>query len=59
MPGKVLQGLAKDGTIVAAGAGLLIMESMKTEIRMNAHRGGKVKLHVKQVDLINEGTVLC
>ncbi|KAE8441632.1 hypothetical protein EG329_004599 [Mollisiaceae sp. DMI_Dod_QoI] len=59
MPGKVLQVLAKDGTTVAAGDGLLIMESMKTEIRMNAHTGGKVKLHVKQGDLINEGTVLC
>ncbi|CAI4211992.1 unnamed protein product [Parascedosporium putredinis] len=40
MPCHILQVLAKDGTAVNRGDGLLVVESMKTEIRINAEAPG-------------------
>lgn len=59
MPGKILQVLCKDGAIVHAGDGLLVLESMKTELRMNSPASGIVKVNVKEGDIVNEGVVLC
>jgi biotin carboxyl carrier protein len=56
MPGKILQLLVKDGQKVAAGDTLLIMESMKMESKIFAHKAGTVKLHVRADQVIQEGT---
>lgn len=59
MPCHILQILAKDGSEVKRGDGLLVMESMKTEIRINADGPGLVRMHVKMGAKISEGVVLC
>lgn len=56
MPGKILQLLVADGKEVAAGEALLVMESMKMESKISAHKAGKVKLHVREEQIIQEGT---
>jgi acetyl/propionyl-CoA carboxylase alpha subunit len=59
MPCHILQILAKDGSTVKPGDGLLVMESMKTEIRINAEAAGIVKMHVQAEAKISEGVVMC
>ena len=59
MPGKVLQILAKDGSEVKSGDGLLVMESMKTEVRMTAASSGIVRMLVTEGESTTDGTVLC
>lgn len=59
MPCTILQVLVEDGATVKVGEGLLVMESMKTEVRMSAAQEGVVKVHVKKGDVIKEGVVLC
>lgn len=59
MPCHILQILAPDGSTVKAGDGLLVMESMKTEIRINAEAAGVVKMNVEQGSKISEGVVMC
>ena len=59
MPCKILQILAQNGDDVKVGQGLLVVESMKTEVRMVATAEGKVKMHVKEGDMCEEGTILC
>ncbi|KAL8276757.1 hypothetical protein RQP46_010813 [Phenoliferia psychrophenolica] len=59
MPCRILEILAEDGSNVKVGDGLLIMESMKTEIRLSAKADGVVKLHVAEGDICSEGMVLC
>ena len=58
MPCKILQLLVKDGSQVRKGDGLLVSESMKTEVRMTARTAGTVKLHVGEGDVRNEGDTL-
>lgn len=59
MPCQILQILAKDGSIVKRGDGLLVMESMKTEIRINAEGPGTVRMYVEKGSRINEGVIMC
>lgn len=59
MPCHILQILAPDGSRVKAGDGLLVMESMKTEIRINAEADGVVRMHVEQGAKISDGVVMC
>lgn len=59
MPCKILQILTQDGADVKLGDGLLVMESMKTELRMTALTPGKVQMNVKEGDILKEGVVLC
>jgi biotin carboxyl carrier protein len=59
MPCRVLQLLVKDGTHVKRGDGLLVMESMKTEVKLVARNDGVVKLRCKEGDSVSEGGVLC
>lgn len=59
MPCTILQVLVEDGATVKVGEGLLVMESMKTEVRMSAAQEGVVKVYVKKGDVIKEGVVLC
>ena len=50
MPCRILQLLAKQGQTVKAGDGILVMESMKTEIRLLARSSGVLQLLVKEGD---------
>jgi biotin carboxyl carrier protein len=59
MPCRVLQIIAKDGGRVNRGDGLLVMESMKTEVKLVARSDGVVKIKCKEGDSIGEGVVLC
>ena len=59
MPCHILQVLAKDGSTVERGDGLLVIESMKTEIRINAEAPGIVRMQVGQGAKISEGVVMC
>jgi biotin carboxyl carrier protein len=51
--------MAKDGGKVKRGEGLLVMESMKTEVKLTARSDGVVKMRCKVGDSVAEGGVLC
>jgi acetyl/propionyl-CoA carboxylase alpha subunit len=59
MPCRILQVIAKDGEKVKRGDGLLVMESMKTEVKLTARSDGVVRMKCKVGDSIGEGVVLC
>ena len=59
MPCRILQVIVKDGTKVKRGEGLLVMESMKTEVRLTARSDGIVKMKCREGDSVAEGGVLC
>lgn len=59
MPCTILQILIEDGAEVKVGEGLLVMESMKTEVRIAAAGAGVVRMHVKKGDNVQEGVILC
>jgi acetyl/propionyl-CoA carboxylase alpha subunit len=59
MPCRILQVIAKDGNKVKRGDGLLVMESMKTEVKLTARSDGIVKMRCKEGDSVAEGGVLC
>ncbi len=50
MPCRILQLIGKDGQKVKTGDGILVMESMKTEIKLLARSNGTLKLLVKEGD---------
>lgn len=58
-PGKVLQILVQEGATVKKGDGLLVLESMKMEVRVEAAVSGEVEIFVKEGQLIQDGTILC
>ena len=58
MPCRILQIIAKDGGKVKRGDGLLVMESMKTEVKLTARSDGVVRLKCKEGDSVDEGGVL-
>ena len=58
MPGKILQLLVQEGAAVQKGDALLVMESMKMESKVSAHKDGVVKLFVKEGQLIDAQTLL-
>jgi biotin carboxyl carrier protein len=59
MPCRILQVMAKDGARVKRGDGLLVMESMKTEVKLAARSDGVVKMKCKEGDSVGEGGILC
>jgi len=59
MPCRILQVIAQDGTSVKRGDGLLVMESMKTEVKLTARSDGIVKMRCRVGDSVAEGGVLC
>ena len=59
MPGKVLQVSVKVGDAVEAGANLLLMESMKMELAMDAPVAGVVtKVEVSPEQMVSQGDLL-
>lgn len=59
MPCKILQLLSKDGASVKQGDGILVMESMKTEVTVRAKTDGTLKINVKEGETLGEGAELC
>lgn len=53
--GNVWKVLVKEGEVVEAGQTLIIVESMKMEIPVDAERAGMVSLLVKEGDAVEEG----
>ncbi|ORY82134.1 carbamoyl-phosphate synthase L chain, ATP binding domain-domain-containing protein [Protomyces lactucae-debilis] len=58
MPCKIVRIECKNGQAVKAGQGLLVIESMKTEVRILAREDGIATILVKEGDLIEEGIQL-
>ena len=57
--GNIWKVLVEEGVAVSAGDVIVIMESMKLEIPVEAPAAGKVvELKVKEGDAITEGTVI-
>ncbi|HEY8737999.1 MAG TPA: biotin/lipoyl-binding carrier protein [Candidatus Dormibacteraeota bacterium] len=55
LAGNVWKVLVKDGQAVAADETLIILESMKMEIPLNAPKAGRVtRVHVKEGDPVQE-----
>jgi len=59
MTGNVWQLLVATGDVVAAGAPLLILESMKMEFPIEAPVDGRCTLLVAEGDNVTRGQVLC
>jgi len=60
MPGKIVQVEVKEGDRVAPGSGLLIIEAMKMENEINAHRDGVVQsLTSGPGQPVRTGQVIC
>ena len=59
MPGKVVRLLVKQGDLVEAGQGLLIVEAMKMQNEIRSPKSGKIeKLFAKEGQPVNAGEVL-
>ena len=59
LAGNIWKVLVKDGASVAADETLLIIESMKMEIPVNAPAAGRVaRVHVSEGDTVQEGQLL-
>ncbi|MBN1136820.1 MAG: acetyl-CoA carboxylase biotin carboxyl carrier protein subunit [Anaerolineae bacterium] len=59
MPGKIIRALVKEGSTVAAGDVVCILEAMKMENELKAPRAGVVKiLHVQPGQDVERGAVL-
>ncbi|WP_370944414.1 biotin/lipoyl-binding carrier protein [Amycolatopsis sp. cg5] len=59
MVGTVVKVVAKPGDVLAEGATVVILESMKMEIPVLAERAGRVvELSVAAGDRVQEGAVL-
>ena len=58
MPCKIVRLEVSSGAKVTLGQGLLVVESMKTEVRVLARQNGRVTLHVAENDVVEEGALL-
>jgi len=59
MPGKVVRLLVKQGDLVEAGQGLLVVEAMKMQNEIRSPKSGKIeKLFAKEGQPVNAGEVL-
>jgi biotin carboxyl carrier protein len=59
MPGKVVKLLVKPGSLVEAGAGVIIIEAMKMENEIHCRQGGMVKaVHVEAGQAVESDVVL-
>ena len=60
MQGTVVKVAVKQGQVVAAGDLLVVLEAMKMEQPLTAHRDGTVtSLSATVGDIVATGTVLC
>ena len=59
MPGKVVRVLIEQGTMVEAGAGIIVVEAMKMQNEMKAPKAGVVvSINVAPGATVNAGDVL-
>jgi biotin carboxyl carrier protein len=59
MPGKVIRLLVKQGEVVKAGQGLLVVEAMKMQNEIRSPKSGKIeKLFAIEGQAVNAGEVL-
>jgi biotin carboxyl carrier protein len=59
MPGKVVRVLVGAGDLVAAGAGLVVVEAMKMENELRAPRPGRVlETAVREGQAVETGALL-
>ena len=59
MAGTIFKGLVQSGDSIAPGQDVIILESMKMEIPIQAEMGGTVKeVKVSEGEFVNEGGVL-
>lgn len=59
MPGKVVRVLVEPGSIVAAGAGIVVVEAMKMQNELKTPKGGTVvTLNAKVGETVNAGDLL-
>jgi len=59
MPGKVVRVLIREGDVVGAGAGLVVVEAMKMQNELKAPKAGKVtRLSAKEGDTVTAGEPL-
>ena len=59
MPGMVVRCEVREGTIIEAGDGLLILEAMKMENEIRATRNGTVKkILVRDRQVVDKGELL-
>jgi acetyl/propionyl-CoA carboxylase alpha subunit len=58
MPCKILMVAKKHGEMVRVGDAVMVIESMKTEIKMSASVEGKFTSKVAEGDAVDEGTLL-
>lgn len=59
MPGKVVRVLIREGDVVEAGAGLVVVEAMKMQNELKAPKAGKVtRLSAKEGDTVTAGEPL-
>lgn len=58
MPGKIFKVVVKNGQEVKLNDLILIIESMKMEVKITAKREGPVEILVKEGDLVQPGKLL-
>jgi len=59
MPGKIVRLLVEPGQAVEAGQGVVVMEAMKMQNEMKAHRAGRVaSLPVRAGETVGAGAIL-
>jgi biotin carboxyl carrier protein len=59
MPGKIVKILSAQGSFVASGEGLLVIEAMKMQNEIRASRKGRVdKVYVREGESVEAGTAL-
>ncbi|MDX9758834.1 MAG: acetyl-CoA carboxylase biotin carboxyl carrier protein subunit [Bacteroidota bacterium] len=59
MPGKITRVLVREGELIEAGQGVLILEAMKMENEIKAPAAGIVKaVHVSESDAVEKNTAL-
>ena len=59
MPGKIVRVLVKPGDRVESGQGILVVEAMKMQNEMKAHRAGRVAaLPVREGETVSAGAIL-
>lgn len=58
MPATILSLSHQDGDQVEEGEPVLVMESMKMEMKLYAHKAGTVHYYVQKGEVVKEGTTL-
>ena len=59
MPGKIVRVLVAPGDRVESGQGIVVVEAMKMQNEMKAHRGGRIAaLPVREGETVSAGAIL-